>query len=1105
MSDKRIADLLEIKTRFLRSAHLERDFHDPRALSGYVMTDFAQAQLQRIGEGLREGSGQRAWRVTGQYGSGKSSFALLLAHALAGHDNALPPQIRKALDFAKATKRKPAFLPVLVTGARQPMARSILEGLRHALDEAYKPAERLKGAKRLDAVAGGVPEPPDEAVVSAVMEVNSQLIADSKANGLVLVIDELGKFLEYAVLHPERQDVLLLQSLAEAASRSGGEPVFLVCLLHQGFDAYAEHLDPAASREWDKVAGRFEEIVFNQPVQQVGRLIASALNVQTARVPTDQRRSLLAAMQHAVRLGWFGGEPLSKLRELAPTLYPLHPTVLPVLIRVFREFAQNERSLFSFLLSNEPFGLRAFAERPLHKAELFRLHHLFDYVRANFGHRLAVRSYRSHWHLIDSVVESYATDDEAQTRILKTVGILNLLDDDLAPTEDALLCALADDNEARRKGIRTEVERLRRGRRVLYAAGDGAGLRLWSHSSVDLEKAYERANRAIGTPRLVATLLEGFVETRPLVARRHYIETGNLRHYEVRHCPVCELPGYFPKADPSADGFIIVPLCESASERQHALTFAAGAEFEKSPNWLVAIPQPLNHLAGLVREVQRWDWVETNTPELNADRYGREEVSRQRREARLRLERRVQSLTGFRQFGACAGLEWFRLGRRFPVADARDLLSKLSAFLEETYNRAPFIRNELINRRNLSSAAAAARMRLIERLFTQGGSPALGMDPKKKPPEMSMYMSVLLSTGMHQQQANAWRVMEPSPARDRAFRLLPTFGRIRELVQQSPDARIKISDLFDALRQAPFGVRDGLAPLLLTVFAIAHEQDIAFYKDGSFLRELGGEDIQLLIKAPNRFEIQSCKIEGVRADIFQKLLAVLGLTPADGRDAELLDVVKPLCVFVARLPAYVLATRKLSAAATKVRDTILNAREPVALLFRDLPNACAFEPFPPSAPPDGPQRGFVKALKTALDELRAAYPELQERLKYQFRAAFSLPGSSFREFRAALAGHAERVVLGVTEAQLRAFCLRLRDDSLPESEWLESLGSLVALRPPAKWNDGDEGLFARELGALAGRFRRVESILFAKGTRPNNSVGIRLAVTRADGTEHQRA
>ena len=65
MSEKRIGDLFKIGNRFLRSAHLERDFEDPSALSGYVVTDFTRSCLGRVANGLKTRSGQRAWRMRG--------------------------------------------------------------------------------------------------------------------------------------------------------------------------------------------------------------------------------------------------------------------------------------------------------------------------------------------------------------------------------------------------------------------------------------------------------------------------------------------------------------------------------------------------------------------------------------------------------------------------------------------------------------------------------------------------------------------------------------------------------------------------------------------------------------------------------------------------------------------------------------------------------------------------------------------------------------------------------------------------------------------------------------------------------------------------------
>jgi hypothetical protein len=327
--------------------------------------------------------------------------------------------------------------------------------------------------------------------------------------------------------------------------------------------------------------------------------------------------------------------------------------------------------------------------------------------------------------------------------------------------------------------------------------------------------------------------------------------------------------------------------------------------------------------------------------------------------------------------------------------------------------------------------------------------------------------------------------------------------RIGEIVRKEPDARVNVAALFSELRKAPYGVRDGIIPVLLSAFAISNDRDVAFYKDGSFLRELNGEQMLVLTKAPERFDIQYCKIEGVRAELFERLLAVLEVSRTGERDLELLDLVKKLCVFVADLPAFARNTKKLSSAALGVRQAILQAREPAKLLFNDLPTACGFEPIGAGLPTGKPIKLFVSTLRQALNELRIAFPELQDRLRGMLQASFNLSGS-FHECRVGLVQRAQRISLTVTEPRFKAFCLRLMDDALPESDWLESIGSHLALKPPSKWHDNEEELFNAEITQVADLFHRVESIAFNGKNGTKDQSAIRVAITLATGAEHQQ-
>ena len=951
LNTNRIANLFDIQKRFIRSTHLERDFEDNTALRGYVVTPPAQEGFERLIQGLTPKSGQRAWRVTGDYGTGKSSFALALAHLLFDGGGGLPQEVRKCVDFRSLGVKRPNLLPVLVTGTRAPLGETLRMALAKALEEQCKRGKPPHLISRLRSPAGknsGTQDGSEE--IALLLEAGSFLRQSGKADGLVIILDELGKFLEFAALHPDRQDIYLLQMLAEAASRSGDTPIFVVGLLHQGFHAYAEQLTLSTQKEWDKVAGRFEEILFNQPLEQTTTLVAKALNIRRDRLPRGATGRLEEEMAGAIGLGWYGVDAVRhRLAAVAPQIFPLHPTVIPVLVKLFSRFGQNERSLYSFLLSNEPFALQSFSEQPAKADSFYRLHHLYDFARAAFGHRLALQTFRSHWNQIESVVESFPREQAAELQILKTVAILNLMDSpNLLASEDAIALAVDSTSEGAATKVRRSLKSLQRGKAVLYYRGAAGGYCLWPHTSVKLERAYQDARDTIPPPKNIGPLIREKLETRPLVARRHYIETGNLRHFDVQFVPAAEFQDAL-SARTDADGQVIVALCETEAERRKAIEFATSKPMATRKAVLTAVPQPLQGLASLVTEVQRWEWVLGNVPELNHDNYALEEATRQLAASRQVLTKRLQSYVGLRQFTETLGLEWFYKSQSVSIGTGRALLEKLSSVCDKLYPDAPKIQNELVNRHELSSAAAAARLRLIERLLQHSTEPYLGMDPATKPPEMSMYLSVLQEARLHQDGLEGWAACIPGEDED-TCQVRPVLLRMQEVLEAAKGRRVKVTALFGEMKFQPYGVRDGLCPLLLAAFAVIHEQDVAFYDQNSFLKQVTGQEFHRLIKAPENFEVQYCRIAGVRTVVFEQLFKVLH-PDKKPKTVDLLDVVRPLCVFAVQLPDFAKKTTRVSRTASSVRDALVRAEEPATLLFQTLPEACGCDHFEADAPP----------------------------------------------------------------------------------------------------------------------------------------------------------
>ena len=74
--------------------------------------------------------------------------------------------------------------------------------------------------------------------------------------GVIFIIDELGKFLEYEARHYGANDIYLLQALAEKAFEGGKSNVFLFVMMHQAFEQYAKGLGQALRDLWSRTVNQ---------------------------------------------------------------------------------------------------------------------------------------------------------------------------------------------------------------------------------------------------------------------------------------------------------------------------------------------------------------------------------------------------------------------------------------------------------------------------------------------------------------------------------------------------------------------------------------------------------------------------------------------------------------------------------------------------------------------------------------------------------------------------------------------------------------------------------------------------------------------------------
>jgi hypothetical protein len=296
----------------------------------------------------------------------------------------------------------------------------------------------------------------------------------------------------------------------------------------------------------------------------------------------------------------------------------------------------------------------------------------------------------------------------------------------------------------------------------------------------------------------------------------------------------------------------------------------------------------------------------------------------------------------------------------------------------------------------------------------------------------------------------------------------------------------------------PYGIREGLQPFILAIYLAANHQRVALYEDGTFLPEVKGEMFLRLMKEPQAFHLQYCEIEGIRADVFTKLLRLLKIAPRDAAKTDLIDLVRPLTIFISReVPEYSRRTNTLSSTAVALRRALLAARDPVRLVFTMLPESCGLPPIGDdglTAPDE-----LASRLRRALHEIQTAYPSLIHRLEMAIFAAFDV-GKTNSSARGIITGRAAQLSTVLSEPVLKAFVLRVADTGLDDRAWVESIANLLTRKSCERWLDTDEVEFHHQLEIAAGRFKRTELARIGTSKRLNGHA-CRISLTKSDGNE----
>ena len=1084
-------------------------------MEGYVVTVTAREMLERVVSALENNQSSKAWSLTGPYGSGKSAFALFTANLLGNPDSLTTQQALALLEQGDALLHQRLIniqgngklsssgcCPVLISGERAPISIALLRGLQQGLISfngiSRKNAPLPKIKTLLEAAEKG--KLPHASEITKLFESAMRQIKNHDGTGLLLVIDEFGKFLEYASQYPGQGDIHVLQELAQFAERSEKTPLFLLTILHQAFEMYGQRAVKLQREEWAKIQGRFEDVPFTEPTEQVLRLVATALEKSPEIVCKD---NLNTVIELGLKLHQLDD---SKFIQLLEGCLPLHPIVALLIGPLFRRFVQNERSLFAFLNSNEPHGLQYFLSNQHYEGDrlpMYRLANLYDYFNITQGNKLYTSGTGKKWAEIESAINRLPDPSEITVKLIKTIGLLSIAGEainSLKASEKLLYYALDNNSKTFTKDFRSAITELKKHSIVIYRSYNDT-FSIWEGSDIDIEAKLLEAETHVNATVAFATNLSHYMPKRPLVARRHLFDKGTLRYFTVRYTDLENFDADLGESFEDADGLVLYALPISESESEQLRKKAKKVNREEV---LIAIPDSIGSLQEAVCEVAKLRWVQQNTSELQRNDVARRELSSRLMEAEEDVLRQLKAIFDEDNENTC---RWYHKGQEkktISTYSARN--AYLSEICNEVYNETPILQNELINRRKISGTVTAARRELIQAMLENSDQEDLGIPGY--PPAMSIYRSLLLNSGIHRRKYRKWGFHRPTKKHDKN-KIMPTWDKIEEFLTRCEGKRQPVGTLYDDLMERPYGVRIGPLPILLCAAVLCYKTEVAFYENGSFVADLSMPVFERLLKVPEHFELKRFRMTDHRTDVLIQYLDVLDDVldqTLNTNTPNLLAVATPLMLFVARLPKYTLTTQTLSENAKNLRKVVLDAHEPDTLLFHDLPKAIGCSVFRAKTDTNPTKTDqFFKAFRNALAELKQTYPFLLNSIEQQLASNFSLKYKR-EQLQTELISRAEPLEEVASGTQLIGFLMRICDSELDLNSWLEAIATFAVNKPPTSWIDTDKVHFEINLAQLTRKFRHFEAVSYEKRKHPelSGAESIRIGTTKPNTDEQER-
>ena len=984
-----------ISTNIVRDSSIQID---------YVVTPNTKEIFDRIF--VNNHGANKSFNLIGNYGTGKSTFLWAIE---------------------KNLNREKIYFNTLDTESKDVVEYEFIKiiGENNSLLNVLSKELKIKG------------EPNNSKIINALEKKRVKALKNKK--GLVLIADEFGKFLEYASRNKSADSLFLIQQISEWSNNELNATYFIITL-HQNFASYGKNLSNQDKLEWDKIKGRFVDLVFNEPVEQL--LFFASKKLKEFLIP-NKLESNFARLKSLIRVSNLVS--YSKINEsLSNSLYPLDWLSANVLVNSLQRYGQNERSLFSFLNDDTDYSIKNL------NINFYTVCNVYDYLVNSLPTEInsSDNPHRAQWLTTFRALERAELVFEEQyliaSEVIKTIGLVNIFSKAGGCFNKEFIVNYF--NLTREINVADIVHKL-----------ETAGIiRFYKHSNkinflegtdLDLEQELIAVSKEINPNFSIANEIKNLVNLPVLLVKRYSFETGTRRFFEYR---IFNSFDEISNAEGVLDGHINlvfdeikIPMLKNKSKDY--------------PSNIFVLYKNVSQIKNEVLMVIKFDkLLIKHQQDINALKL----ISEERR---FHLEQ-LENLVINKLFNNNKNI-WINAGNIEPVQSKHKLYEWLTAICYKIYKQTPVFNNELINKQFLSPPINTAKKYLIRALLENENKEDLSFDKDKFPPQKAIYISLLKETGIHKQNKKLGYYELSKPTKEsNLYKLWDESDRFLETTLSN---KRNLLEFYNLLEISPFKLKKGFIDFWIPIFLIAKNQDFALFHINGFVPFISEHIIDLIHRKPQDFSIKSYNVSGLKVNLLESYKELVQITSPElkGTQSTFLSIFGNFLKFQRGLNKYSLKTNSLSPNAIKLREAIAISKDPEDALFNLFPSSLGF---PLMAIKNDVEvlSTFTTHIQEAIREIRNSFDELLNRIEENITQSFYCNSRDFEIYKGEILLKTENINESKLAKKQTVFYNRLKS-SLDRTSWIVSLADVALGRNVSELLDEEEPLLMNNIKELS--------------------------------------